>query len=325
MSSECTSNLSAKEDFCEPAPILRLPVEIITAIIYLVLGRNHLATERSNYLTLLDLTKLRSVSRYFRHVINDLLFWFHLDLFFTGRNLHDHTKYYQLCDALLDDKQFASAVGRRDLWRFSHFRYLDLACKKIPSFHENVTHVHLDFAFSEENDLTAALELLVGCNRLTALELNPAETGAFRQDLTVICKLLPSLQNLDIRGDPLFMPCGTLSELTQLRHFTFALVDHSIKSSDAINFLPLSSATSLTSLSIIGSIFTEVDINQLETFKNLSALRFLHNFVDVACDFMIRTNLRLEKFDVYVYEHLINPTKLVSMFRCEIASKFKDT
>ena len=272
-----------------------------------------------------DIISIRSVCRQFRVLVYEMPFWYTEDVHITAllpgfKNFwwsthNDYSEWQSEVRALeehLRDQLFIHALGRRKTWRFKHVPFMATIIAHVPSFTVNATSVILDFpkahhksSFSKDCT-SAAVSILVICQNLTSIEivhlrdvlrLNLLSTfcpGLKRLRISEFGSKNPSTLQNNLDG----MPC--LEEVEVLDFYTQHPLGHS--------FLPLSSASTLTRLTLIcpWEFYPEtMCLDVIDNFVNLRSLS-LSPLSPKMADWIRRSKIDLSDFRFLLWNRGFN-------------------
>jgi hypothetical protein len=226
-----------------------------------------------------DLVAIRSVSRLFRVLVNQLPFWYTEDP--RRRSIEKFPPWQMELNHLenhLQDKDWVRCLERRTKWRLRHTPLLSAILHRVPSFHRNATSIVFDFLdwFPSErmypsSGIDTAIEILGGCRNLVSLEINHSIFQFSLDVIPVSCPGLKYLRIAHLSGFPTIDYFGSnLDGLAALEELDIR--DFYVTWGDG-NILPLSSAATLTRLTLLcqGFVF----------WPNFDRKEYLNSFINL--------------------------------------------
>ena len=332
---------SPNEDECH---ILRLPNELLGKVLQdslfpfvhpVFLPLTHLESidaiaPARRRLIYSELSKLRSVCRTFRYIVNESSEWLrgtydlcwlpgHLVAYYYLSATEIKDRYNSFLETLLSDNQLRNTLQRRTEWFFENLFSFEATCEHVPDLLQNITHltfhscqflvpdewIESDREMWEKPFFT--LSQSVNLKNLSIIEIDSPVS------LTSIGAHLPQLESLEIkirrddRGTPLGESYeGSLDDyknLINLSYFEDPSPDFSRFDPITSGLLPFASVHSLTFLSLR---FGERGSNSDEIQKFPFCLDGLNQFVNLK-------NLQLEPLDATV----CNILATIESFRLE--------
>ena len=277
----------------------------------------------------------RSVCRKFRDITPKLDFWYDPDFLFadlaTPESVGSFMRPYyeqQFLKALFSDADLVDSLGRRKTdWRFESLEGVLAVIEYVPLFTENARTIYLEIVDSDDADirdpemepttLEIVMDILSQCEHVTTLNIRLGDNV----NLDELAEAFPTLEVLNCSETNSYS--GSLQELGRLRKLYLGCWDDDV--STALSFLPLSSAETLTELTLDcrntdNSVF---DTDSLDAFVNLKSLN-VGPLCDSICDFIIRTKIRLNVFETSLIRQLAPMDKFSNMLRAECLRDLKE-
>ena len=267
---------------------------------------------------------LRAVCRQFRETINHFPFWYQdsfnpLDLLPEWPGIRP--KYGDnFLNSLVDDQNLTTRLGLKSRWEFHTLQAFLTALDRIPAFRHTVKSIIFksvcddpeNVLIPHQSNLNIALRHLSFCYSLKSLEIHAGESACH---LNLISEFFPTLQELVIYdSDNIRGGLQNLNQLRRLELHTYPLIN---PSQTLPFFFPVSSANSLTELSIHSSPYAPIFYSpqDISPFVNLTVINFLPLSLS-ACDFLIDSQLQsLRSFHARVWPTLdIAPSVLLRVF-----------
>lgn len=278
---------------------------------------------------------LRSVCRRFRAVAAELDFWHDIDFAFgelvpsldfdtplSWRDLQEE----RFLKALFADDSLANSMGRRKTdWKFQSNGALKAVIECVPLFKQNARVIYLEIMGEGErphwdrspSPLDIAIQNLAVCSGITTLNTNLANDI----NLSTIANSFHCLESLNLYQNG---PChGSLWRLHRLQKLR---VDDCVGNiSDLYRYLPLHSIETLTELKIesinVGN--SAFDTSSLDMFINLKSL-VIGPLCDSICDFIIRSQIHLNVFEVTILREYLPIDKFIEMLRAPSLRNVKE-
>ena len=265
-----------------------------------------------------QITALMHVSRQFRHAILQSKHWFQFG--FDFRSLVYISQHWQrepeelhpvnsLIKALFDDEAVVESLMQKTEWAFPRFcpELWFGVITRLPYFSQTVRKLWVC------GDLHLAFNRLPPCSNVTelgVLDNNPGETSSV--DLTRISQTFPNLQHLYLA---ITLSCqGSISSLRHLLSFELLALDwltHDTTGPVSKRYLPLASASTLTTLRVYGYAEDPWGRISLAPFTALQHLKYSEKLGDVVgvlrsvCTKLV--SLELQLYTDLDFEDVVGP------------------
>lgn len=324
--------------------ILRLPHEILDQIFMIFVGTVSPLEPISPFQKMIT---LRSVCRQFRFIANESRAWLDMIVFDRIQKQISMLAFGQSESQMLDsyvstvlsDAHLAATLARKPHWALFSVELLQSMCGHScfqegavdifvmegggPYYGQKVKHY-------TEDELSELFHRLSQCSKLASFGLDSITVGTYFP-LTALSESIPQLQRLDLRFDELFVPLsGSLAKCGNLVKLEFSQIAE-VRGDGNLDcvllpVLPISSATSLTSLQlhleVKGANKVEADklshplfTKALATFSNLKHFSF-NPLTSGICGFLDAAKIKLVSLGVTIgnTRRPVNGNRLVSIF-----------
>jgi hypothetical protein len=292
------------EAVSSPAPILRLPLEILSSILLLAVPSIHRRGFPRCLSKLADspFHSVRSTCRTFRWIVNELPFWNDKALrighladnvlcpeSFTAQDWTD--RYKRWLEVYLSDPHLQQCLSRKRDWYVRHGAEFGTLVLKVPEFGKRVRSLKVDIGLSGVN--VDSFQYLFPV--LVDLEIRAG-------DHVCLDELPVSLKRLSVEG-PLDEDCYCQHTLPNVRQLTY-LLRASYVPIDLKRILPFPPTDKLRKLELdfgvpISSSDTLKEFNLLQRFENLKHLS-LRPFSPGLARALYESTLRLKTFKAAV-------------------------
>ena len=266
---------------------------------------------------------LRSVSRRFRAICNDLDFWYKDDFDFSSL-LPSYvfmtlppSRILNFLRALFEDEMFASRFSHKAGWEFSSFENVLSVIATVPFFHRNVRRITLKLL--EQVNMSTAIRVLVICHHVVtlSLQINPGYIGnpqciqSF--DLSSIEHSFPLLENLKLSGLVKYEGYLKNAKLQNLSVYIPSVVGVTPYLKQSL--FPFNSAPTLTRLCLVVSSSKSKlgEENPFDDLVNLTTLELV-TLSKKLCNLLTTAKIKLHHFTVKIYMSEHKTKSLVAMF-----------
>lgn len=290
----------------------------ILALIFSFLPISH--CQKTGDTNCIHLLVLRSVSRRFRHIVNNADFW-------LSDNVDVYTLYKHQCESkgfrfvnehkffqnLFTDTEFVTRLSRRIIWRFSTLEFLIAVINNIPKFYTNCRKIELKIG----RDFGVALEHLANCSLITHLSVR---FDVDKIDLAVIGKIFPYLQHaifVDINDYE-----GGFETYAHLRTLKFHCKNEFILIKQ---LLPLRSSKHLMNLGIGDCFDVSDDVyngNHLNQFENLIYLS-IGVLTPLLCELLNRCTFQLRHLDIIAFPSISQANEIGNLFSAQCVTQLE--
>ena len=295
---------------CPKSTIGKLPVEILQHVISFIPSTTRVRfKDCENQLhNLPQILIIRSVSRFFREIVDQAADWLHDDFDFAYL-VYRHRIYRErislLTRELVKDASLVEHLSRKTGWLFSDFNSLLIVIRTVPRFFDSTLRVNLHrvcCSSSFSSRTTQALQELKMCHSLQTLQIdyNQGEVA----DLAEIAEYSPRIKELVLKNVWKVMPTSFrgsgLSHVERLSITAGSPSMHRTKWGliSVSTILPRESTRSLTTLSLESYFGEWVEADALNDFANLASL-YLYPLTKAMCRVLIASNFRqLREFRV---------------------------
>lgn len=250
--------------------------------------------------------RLRSVSRQFRAIINNLDFWlqpeYTITLNYGYKNL---SKLRPFLQALFSDNHLTQCLGKKAIWTFSSAESVIEVIAFIPQFADVCQEIRLN-QFSDQT---------LGQLQTVCLVLRRLEITTSYVNLTTVAEFA-NLEHFKLEDSWYYF--GSLSTAPKLQGVVIerCTPNDSIDTTTAI--LPLASKDSLREFSLIYSsdeyAFISFNYATLNLFEHLTSLTISPLWKE-GCEFLSTTEIQLTSFDSFLdFEPEVTLDEILSIF-----------